>query len=53
MKESMKPVRQLIDNVTQTNKFTPVENPNSTGLSPDLTDEDISELIDKNSKKED
>lgn len=53
MKESMKPVRQLIDSVTQTNKFNPVEDNVSTGLSPDLTDEEIKEMIDKNCEKED
>lgn len=44
-KESDKSVAELIDKITQTNKFEPVDNPNSTGLSPDLTDKDIDGLI--------
>ena len=46
-KESDKSVSELIDKITQTNKFEPVDNPNSTGLSPDLTDEDIENVIKK------
>lgn len=44
-KESDKSVVELIDKITQTNKFEPVDNPNSTGLFPDLTDEDIERII--------
>lgn len=49
-KESDKSVTELLDKITQTNKFKPEDNPNSTGLSPDLTDEDIDESINRLSK---
>lgn len=49
-KESDKSVAELIDKITQTNKFDPVDNPNSTGISPDLTDEDVDESIKRLSK---
>lgn len=47
MKESTKPVNELIDTITQTHEFEPIDNPNSTGLSPDLSDEDITDLIER------
>ena len=50
-KESDKSVAELIDTITQTNKFEPVDNSNSTGLSPDLTDEDIVSLIERQKKQ--
>lgn len=51
MKESRKSVNELIDSITQTNAFKPIDNPNSTGLSPDLSDEDIAEVIGRAAKK--
>ena len=44
-KETTKSIKELIDEITKKNQFVPVENPNSTGLSPDLTDVEIEELI--------
>ena len=45
MRESTKSVKEIIDDITKKNQFVPVENPNSTGMSPDLSDEDIEEVI--------
>lgn len=47
MEESKKSVSELIDNITRMNAFHPADNPNSTGLSPDLTDEDIAGVIER------
>ena len=38
-------INDLINNITKENKFIPVENENSTGLSPDLSDGDIEGII--------
>lgn len=45
MKESTKSINELIDYITQTNVFYPVNNPDESGLSPDLSDDDINKII--------
>lgn len=45
-------VSGLIDEITRTNRFTPANDPNSTGLSPDLSDDDLNELIEQLEKNE-
>lgn len=47
MRESTRSVKEIIDDITKKNQFVPIENPNSTGLSPDLSDEDIEEVIER------
>lgn len=51
MKENTKSVKEIIDDITRNNKFVPVEESNSTGLSPDLSDEDIAEVIERCKKE--
>lgn len=48
-KDYTKSIQQLIDEIAKRNSFEPVDNPNGTGLSPDLTDEDVDELIKRQS----
>ena len=45
MRESTRSVKEIIDDITKKNQFVPIENPNSTGMSPDLSDEDIEKVI--------
>lgn len=47
MRESTRSVKEIIDDIAKKNQFVPIENPNSTGMSPDLSDEDIEEVIER------
>jgi len=49
-KETTKSIKELIDEITKKNQFVPADNPNSTGLSPDLTDKDVEELLKRQEK---
>ena len=53
MKESEKSVNELIDKIVQTNVFCPVEDSDSIGLSPDLSDGDIEGVIERYAKESD
>ena len=45
MNDTIKSVNELIENITKNNMYKPLEDANSTGLSPDLSDEDIDGFI--------
>lgn len=51
MNESKKSVSELIDSITKNNAFKPIEDSNSSGLSPDLSDEEIDEVIKRQASK--